>query len=340
MNALTAADQANSARSSLVAFRRRGNHARGTLIRRRSASETVSSSSDVSASIASGTTSTSEILIPSLGELLPMCSDHSRELAELVRRKSARFCQGRPGKPKLREHFFTFDMNVRRLATVAGVENEPLRTESSDRWHVAGEYTPPHALRWSCRRQCLSTLHGCTTCWSRTWSGWWSATFAAGARSRTRAIGLMPSKCPSCCASARAQLQQPGRGHDPGHAVHQGALPCTGHSDAGALHLRRCLPQGVAVPAHHARRTSARCVVARPARHAPRATPEGQGGHDRRSSEAAGLEAAPVDSVPWGSFASRSSWRSWLRRTGSAPKRNPWPYAGLAARRVVSSLPA
>ncbi len=111
-------------------------------MRRPSARETISSSSDVTTAVASGTTSTSETLIPCLNEFIAMFSYEPGYGPKLVRRKTTRLCQRWTSEPELREHVVPLNMHVTRLPTIAAEEEEPVWPQPSNRWHCEVEYTP------------------------------------------------------------------------------------------------------------------------------------------------------------------------------------------------------
>ena len=123
------------ARCSSVAWSNLGNQASGTITRRPSASSTDRSSSVKDTSTARGSTLGSEVVIPSLKELLAMLLDLSLKAPKVRRAEPSRGGQGYHSEPELGDGTAPLDVDVRRLRPLVGVEKDPRGAEPEDGWH-------------------------------------------------------------------------------------------------------------------------------------------------------------------------------------------------------------
>jgi hypothetical protein len=102
----------------------------------------LSVSSDVATAVASGTTvvSLAEVVIPSLPQLLFVVAHEPSDLAKLVPTEAAAASQANGTEPELGNAIVPLDVNVRGLATIAGVEKAPIGANSQHRRHRAARF--------------------------------------------------------------------------------------------------------------------------------------------------------------------------------------------------------
>ena len=123
-------------RSSVVPCESRGYHATGAEIARPSVSSTQSVSSLTRTCAAAGTcVSAVEEFIPAFQQVLLILYDKSLDLVDPVCSKAMAPLQPDRIEPEFRLAVVSFDMHVRRLVSVASVEEETIGATSEYGWH-------------------------------------------------------------------------------------------------------------------------------------------------------------------------------------------------------------
>jgi hypothetical protein len=79
--------------------------------------------------------SVTEVVIPILQQLLRVRIHEAVDIAEFCSSKSTAAAQPYRVEPKLRDTIVPFHMDVRRLTTIARVEEEPIWPNCEDGWH-------------------------------------------------------------------------------------------------------------------------------------------------------------------------------------------------------------
>src|SRR5258708_38878763 len=126
-----------AARCSGDAWRRRGNHARGTDRVRPSTRRRMSSSSVTFTSVARAAVSTATELIPSLHDLLVSRFDDTLDLPQFMSGEPIGLRQPERRQPELGHHAITLDMDVCRLLAIVAGEKQPVRTDDREVRHRA-----------------------------------------------------------------------------------------------------------------------------------------------------------------------------------------------------------
>jgi hypothetical protein len=130
-----------SRRCSSVACKSLGYHASGTIIVRPSARWTISSSPIADTSMARGTCSTAEEVIPSLDEFYLMFDDEPFDPPKLTISDSPGLRQLHGIEPEFRHSSVHLDVNVRRLAAIATRKEESVRSDRDYRRHAGDSLT-------------------------------------------------------------------------------------------------------------------------------------------------------------------------------------------------------
>src|ERR1700687_2149796 len=117
-----------------VAWRSRGNQARGTTILRPSINETTSSSWVTSTAVARALASATEELIPCLQEVLPLFGHQALHGPQLGGRESAGGGESHRTEPELRDARFVLHMHMGRLVALVAVEEAAERSDPGNSW--------------------------------------------------------------------------------------------------------------------------------------------------------------------------------------------------------------
>lgn len=122
------------ARCAGVACRRRGYHAKGTMIVRPSNRSTLSESSVTRTSFTRSPALGSEVFMPGLQKHLLMLNYQRLDPTEFLGTRTKIVRQGNRVEPKLHRVIIPVYMDMRGLVRLMTVEVEPIRTIAKDRW--------------------------------------------------------------------------------------------------------------------------------------------------------------------------------------------------------------
>src|SRR3990172_503756 len=105
---------------------------------RPSESSTLKASSDAATDVASGiTVSRAEVVIPGLQQVLGVLVHETSNVTQLCPSEATAAGKAHGFEPELGNTIVPLDVNMRGFATIAGIEEAPIRANSQDRRHRA-----------------------------------------------------------------------------------------------------------------------------------------------------------------------------------------------------------